>query len=303
MGGGGRVLCSVGRWVLIEHKVAWAEAYLHTECHLSPSSRLATKDIGRKLGAVPPPLFVWGELGRYLTQCRLGRGLSPCQVVSWSITPFGYNIHGPNIGVPLWGGVETPTSQTDSQTEQTRETGQTKNSIDRTVLQTVAQKCSDESYKWIFISQHVFKVSTTSMHAWPQMVMPWSITVSIMFCSKSNQVCIKRFRRSSMSWIFVSDTHLCKTSEINKFKAHDPWSYAVYCKSDSENSIIIRWFLTKLQTKMSAPLLWPTVRVRYSWWLLHDSVAACCTIFVRCGVVSHQYDTLRCMSDTPPPLQ
>jgi len=36
-----------------EHKVAWAEAYLHTKWHLiSPSSRLATTDIGRKLGAV-----------------------------------------------------------------------------------------------------------------------------------------------------------------------------------------------------------------------------------------------------------
>jgi len=37
----------------IEHKVTWAEAYLHTKWHLSPSSRLATTEIGRKLGAVP----------------------------------------------------------------------------------------------------------------------------------------------------------------------------------------------------------------------------------------------------------
>jgi len=36
-------------WVHIEHKVA----YLHTKWHLSPSSRLATTDIGRKLGGVP----------------------------------------------------------------------------------------------------------------------------------------------------------------------------------------------------------------------------------------------------------
>jgi len=42
-----------GSWVPIEHKVAWAEAYLHTKWHLSPASRLATTDIGRKLGAVP----------------------------------------------------------------------------------------------------------------------------------------------------------------------------------------------------------------------------------------------------------
>jgi len=30
----------------MEHKVAWAEAYLHSKWHLSPSSRLATTDIG-----------------------------------------------------------------------------------------------------------------------------------------------------------------------------------------------------------------------------------------------------------------
>jgi len=42
----------VAAWVPIEHKVAWAEAYLHTKWHHSPLSRLATTDIGRKLGAV-----------------------------------------------------------------------------------------------------------------------------------------------------------------------------------------------------------------------------------------------------------
>jgi len=31
-------------------------------------------------------------------------------------------------------------------------------------------KCSGESYKWTFLSKHVFKVSTTSMHTWSQMV-------------------------------------------------------------------------------------------------------------------------------------
>ena len=42
------------------YNVAWAEAYLHTKWHLSPASRLATTDIGRKLGDVP---FRGGELG------------------------------------------------------------------------------------------------------------------------------------------------------------------------------------------------------------------------------------------------
>jgi len=59
--------------VPIEHKVAWAEAYLHTKWHLSPSNRLATTDIGRKLGECAP--LGEGELGPHLTQCRVGQGL------------------------------------------------------------------------------------------------------------------------------------------------------------------------------------------------------------------------------------
>jgi len=39
--------------------------------------RLATIDIGRKLGAVP-----FGEMGPHVTQCGLGRGLPSCQVAS-----------------------------------------------------------------------------------------------------------------------------------------------------------------------------------------------------------------------------
>jgi len=41
----GRAACapfSGGTWVPIKHNVAWAEAYLHTKCHLNPSNRLAT---------------------------------------------------------------------------------------------------------------------------------------------------------------------------------------------------------------------------------------------------------------------
>jgi len=40
-------------WVPIQHNVAWDEAYLRTKWHLDPSGRLATIDMGRKLGAVP----------------------------------------------------------------------------------------------------------------------------------------------------------------------------------------------------------------------------------------------------------
>jgi len=58
----------------------------------------------------------------------------------------------------------------------------------------------------------------------------WSIAVLMMSSSKSDQVCIRRFHRSSMSWIFVSYTCCCTTPKISKFRAHDDpgslwWSY------------------------------------------------------------------------------
>jgi len=63
-----------------------------------------------------------GELSPHLTQCGLGRGLPPHQVVPWSIQPFGHN---------------TLTTQTDRQEIEDR---QRSDSTRRTVLQTVAQK-------------------------------------------------------------------------------------------------------------------------------------------------------------------
>jgi len=35
-----------GSWVPIEHKVAWAEAYLYTKWHIDASSRLVTIEMG-----------------------------------------------------------------------------------------------------------------------------------------------------------------------------------------------------------------------------------------------------------------
>jgi len=90
-------------WVPIYPNVAWAEAYLPTKWHHDPSSHLATTNMGRKLKAVP----LWGgELDSHLAQCRLGWGLPPYQVESWSIQPFRHNRYGPKIGglPPLgWG--------------------------------------------------------------------------------------------------------------------------------------------------------------------------------------------------------
>ena len=39
-----------GSWVPSQHNVAWTKAHLHAKCHLDPSSRLATIDIGPKIG-------------------------------------------------------------------------------------------------------------------------------------------------------------------------------------------------------------------------------------------------------------
>ena len=53
-----------GSWVPIKHNVALAETYLCTNWHLDPSSRLATIDMGQKVGAVVP--LSGGERESYL---------------------------------------------------------------------------------------------------------------------------------------------------------------------------------------------------------------------------------------------
>ena len=71
---------------------------------------LATTDMGQKWRGLCP--FFGGELGPYLTKCRLGRGLRPYQVASSSIQPFGHNGHGPKIGslCPLFWGAVSPSN-------------------------------------------------------------------------------------------------------------------------------------------------------------------------------------------------
>jgi len=44
-------------WVPIYYKVPWAEAYLHTKWHLDVCSRLATIEMGRKLGGGSVPFL------------------------------------------------------------------------------------------------------------------------------------------------------------------------------------------------------------------------------------------------------
>jgi len=97
------IQCGLGRDLsLYQQNVAWAEAYLRTKWHLHPSSRLATKDMGQKLGELRP---FWGAGAGYQSNTMWpGLRLPPCQVSSCSIQWFGHN---------------TPTSQTERQTGQT----------------------------------------------------------------------------------------------------------------------------------------------------------------------------------------
>ena len=62
LGGGSPLFWGKGAWS-ISSTVAWTEAHLHAKCHLDPSIRLATIDVGRKWGGLCP-LF---EEGRWVS--------------------------------------------------------------------------------------------------------------------------------------------------------------------------------------------------------------------------------------------
>ena len=51
----------LGGAVSPSNNVVRAEAYLHTNWHLDPSSRLATIDMGQKVGGAAVPPFVRGS--------------------------------------------------------------------------------------------------------------------------------------------------------------------------------------------------------------------------------------------------
>jgi len=109
------------------------------------------------------------------------------------------------------------------------------------------------------MSEHAFIVSTTSMHTWSQMVPP----ALMMFWSKSKQVCIKCFCRSSMSWIFVSCTLCCIIPHKVNFRqmmtlvhfdeamlhlmqlsliiSHCNITFSVFWRSQGSLATLIRW--------------------------------------------------------------
>jgi len=59
----------------------------------------------------------------------------------------------------------------------------------------------------------------------------WSIAASITFCSKSTQVCVKRFCRSQMTQSFVLYTHCCITPRI--VQSTGPFGWSVYDTFDA----------------------------------------------------------------------
>jgi len=109
-----------GHWDPIKHKVARAEAYLHTKRHLDLCSHLAATDMCRKLGGGLCP-FRAGVAGSPPNTMRPGPRPTcmPCFIlIRPTVWPQCMNV-------------------TDGQTGQER---QRTDSIGRTVLQTVAQK-------------------------------------------------------------------------------------------------------------------------------------------------------------------
>ena len=64
-----------------KHNIAGADAYLCTKWHLDPST-VWPQETWAEIWRGASPTFWGGELGPYLTQSRLCRGLSACQVTS-----------------------------------------------------------------------------------------------------------------------------------------------------------------------------------------------------------------------------
>jgi len=106
------------------------------------------------------------------------------------------------------------------------------------------------------MSEHVFKVSIIRMHTWFQIT-----PALMMFRSKSKQVCIKHFRRSSMSWIFVSCMLCCTTPNMSKFKAHHGpgplwWSYDAFGNIPLKYCISVFWFSQGSVAKLATLIRW-----------------------------------------------
>jgi len=114
------------------------EAYLRTKWHLIPSSRFATTDMGRKLGAVP----LIGGAGS--SSNTMWPGPRPTSVPSFILIHPAVWLQNTNV--------------TDRQTGQDRTD---RHSIGRTVLQTVAQKWMCMLINLTDFQCHSFKISVS----------------------------------------------------------------------------------------------------------------------------------------------
>ena len=143
-----RELCSYRLYACAASFIVIACAYMMYQQQLNSvaemGDRLATIDMSPKVGAAVS-LYV-GDLGPHVTQCGLGRGLPSYQVASRSIQPFGHN---------------TPTLQAHRHTQivvQTDRQRSDSNSIERTVLESVAQKMSTSA---VGTAEHSFEFFST----------------------------------------------------------------------------------------------------------------------------------------------
>jgi len=76
-----------------------ADAYHRTKWHLDPSSRLATTNMGRKLGGAVLP-FWGGKLDPHPAQCGLGRSLALPLLRRGSWVPIKHNVAWAEAYIP-----------------------------------------------------------------------------------------------------------------------------------------------------------------------------------------------------------
>ena len=105
-------------------------------------------------------------------------------------------------------------------------------------------KMFGESYKWTFISEHVFRVShmISDGHATGQSQHRWS---------KSNRVCIKRFSRSLISYVFVSYMRRCTTPQISKLR-----HVMTLVHSDEAMMHLMQFSLVRSRCNVTFSVLW-----------------------------------------------
>ena len=107
----------------------------------------------------------------------------------------------------------------------------------------------------------------------------WPVEVSTTSCSKSDQVCIKLFYGSVMSWISVSYTHCCKTTEYNI----NIWDKLLCCNGWKQHQNLLI-FDEVTDEYMLVPVLWLMVymlHVQFLYLHSHATQEKCHFLFIR----------------------